>query len=64
MKDEIKEEAKRLSGGMDNPKRWLPHYQTAKKTVKDRLTEVEQKLFEDEVEEWNMNGVPSAVQGE
>jgi len=63
-KDKIQEEAKRLAGGVENNMKWLPHYQTAKKTVKEGLTEEERKSFEDEVEEWKINGIPSVVQGE
>jgi len=63
-KDEIREEAKRLAGGAENNKQWLPHYRAAKKTVKERLTEEERKTFEDEVDEWTTNGVPRAVQAE
>ena len=64
MRDEIKEEAKRLAGGVEDQRQWLPHYQTAKKTVKAQLTEEERKSFEDKVEDWNKNGIPSDVQGE
>jgi len=63
-KDEIQEEAKRLAGGVENNKKWLPYYQTAKKAVKAALTEDERNAFEDEVEEWKTNGIPSVVQGE
>ena len=63
-KDEIQEEAKRLAGGVENNKKWLPYYQTAKKAVKAGLTEEERNAFEDEVEEWKTNGIPSVVQGE
>jgi len=63
-KDEIREEAKRLAGGIENNKKWLPYYRTAKKAVKERLTEEERKMFEDEVDEWTTNGVPSVVQAE
>jgi len=63
-KDEIKEEAKRLARGTENNKKWLLYYQTAKKVVKEGLTEEERKMFEDEVDEWITNSVPSAVQAE
>jgi len=63
-KDEIQEEAKRLAGGVENNRKWLPYYQTAKKAVKAALTEEERNAFEDEVEEWKTNGIPSVVQGE
>ena len=63
-KDEIREEAKRLAGGVENHVKWLPHYQTAKKNVKEGLTARERSAYEEEVEEWKMNGIPSVVQGE
>jgi len=63
-KQEIQEEVKRLAGGAENSKKWLPHYQNAKKAVKEGLTEDEKESIEDEVEEWNTKGVPSAVQAE
>jgi len=63
-KDEIREEAKKLAGGAENNKQWLPYYRTAKKMVKEGLTEEERKMFEDEVDEWTANGVPREVQAE
>ena len=63
-KDEIREEAKRLSGGGENNAKWFPHYQTAKKRVKEGLSMEERNAFEEEVEEWKRNGIPSVVQGE
>ena len=63
-KDEIREEAKRLAGGVETTVKWLPHYQTAKKNVKEGLTARERSAYEEEVEGWKMNGIPSVVQGE
>jgi len=63
-KDEIQEEAKRLAGGVENTVKWFPHYQTAKKKVKEGLSAEERNAFEDEVEEWKRNGIPSVVQGQ
>ena len=54
-KDEIWEEAKMLSRGV---------YQTVKKRVKEGLSVDERNAFEEEVEEWKRNGIPSVVQGE
>lgn len=63
-KEEILEEAKRLSGGSNESKKWLPHYQTAKKIIKEQLSEEERKEFEDEVQKWKTAGVPSEVRAE
>ena len=63
-KVEIQEEVKKLAGGAESSKKWLPHYQNAKRIVKERLTEDEKESIQDEVEEWNTTGVPSAVQAE
>ena len=64
MKNKIREEAKRLAGGVENNAKWLPHYQTAKKMVKEALTAEERNAFEEEAEEWKRSGIPSVVQGE
>ena len=61
---EIQAEAKRLAGGSEDSKKWLPHYQTAKKNVKDELSDEERESIEDEVEEWKTKGIPRAVQAE
>jgi hypothetical protein len=63
-KQEILDEARKLAGGVENSKLWLPHYQAARKAVKETLTAEERKLFEDEAEEWKTNGIPHNVQGE
>lgn len=62
-KAEIQEEAKRLAGGSEDSKKWLPHYQTAKKTVKERLTDEEKEHIEAEVKAWEAGGVPRDIQG-
>jgi len=62
-KDEIQEEAKRLSR-VENNAKWFPHYQTVKKMVKEGLSVEERNAFEEEVEEWKRNRIPSVVQGE
>ncbi len=62
MKVEIQEEVQKLSGNSDDPKKWLPFYQTAKKNIKERLTEEEKQEIEDEVEEWKGSGIPWLVQ--
>ena len=61
-KTEILEEAKIRAGGSEDSKKWLPHYQGAKKAVKEILTDEERRMIEEEVEEWNTKGVPSDVQ--
>jgi len=63
-KEEIQEEAKRLSGGSEESKKWLPHYQMAKKKIKDQLSEEERSQFEAEVQTWKTAGIPRAVQAE
>jgi hypothetical protein len=62
-KAEIQEEAKRLADGSEDSKKWLPHFQTAKRIVKERLTDEEKKEVEDEVKAWEADGVPRDVQG-
>ncbi len=61
-KVEIQEEAKIRAGGSEDSKKWLPHYQGAKKAVKDILTEEERQIIQDEVDEWNSKGIPAEVQ--
>ena len=61
-KTEILEEAKIRAGGSEDSKKWLPHYQGAKKAVKEILTDEERRMIEEEVEEWNTKGVPGEVQ--
>ena len=55
---------KRLSRGVENDAKWFPHYQTVKKRVKEGLSVEDRNAFEEEVEEWKRNGIPSIVQGE
>lgn len=38
--------------------------QTAKKIIKEQLSEEERKEFEDEVQKWKTAGVPSEVRAE
>jgi len=61
-KDEIQELTKRMADGSEDPKKWLPHYQTVKKIVKDGLTEEEISMFEEDVRVWQAIGVPREVQ--
>ena len=61
-KTEILEEAKIRASGSEDSKKWLPHYQGAKKAVKEILTDEERRMIEEEVEEWNTKGVPGEVQ--
>jgi len=62
-KGEIQELAKRMTDGSEDPKKWLPHYQTAKKIVKDGLSEEEISMFEEEeVRVWQVTSVPREVQ--
>ncbi|KAF8955816.1 hypothetical protein BDZ97DRAFT_1926279 [Flammula alnicola] len=63
-KMEIQEEARRLSGGSEDTRKWLPYYQTAKKSIKDTLSEAEREEYEREVEEWKTAGIPKEVQAE
>ena len=61
-KKEIQEEVEKLSGNSEDSKKWLPYYQTAKKNVKERLSEEERKEIEQEVEVWKSSGIPREVQ--
>ncbi|KAF8961700.1 hypothetical protein BDZ97DRAFT_1921028 [Flammula alnicola] len=63
-KMEIQEEARRLSGGSEDTKKWLPYYQTAKKSIKETLSEAERDEYEQDVEEWKTAGIPKEVQAE
>jgi hypothetical protein len=63
-KAEIQEEAKRLAGGSHDPRKMFPHYQTAKRIVKENLSEEEKLLFEEEVKDWKAKGIPREVQAE
>lgn len=51
-----------MAGGSDDPKKWLPHYQRAKKIVKDGLSEEEIEMFEEDVKVWQETGVPREIQ--
>ncbi|KAF8962367.1 hypothetical protein BDZ97DRAFT_1920636 [Flammula alnicola] len=59
---EIQEEARRLSGSSEDIKKWLPYYQTAKKSIKETLSEAEREEYEQDVEEWKTAGIPKEVQ--
>ena len=61
-KIEIQEEVQNLSGNTEDGKKWLPFYQTAKRNIKERLTEEEKQEIEDEVEKWKKTGIPREVQ--
>jgi len=61
-KVEIQEEVQRLAGGTEDSKKWLPYYQTAKKTVKESLSDDEKASFEEDVNKWKIGGVPKEVQ--
>ena len=61
-KGKIQELTKRMADGSEDPKKWLPHYQMAKKIVKDGLTEEEISMFEEDVRVWQATGVPREIQ--
>jgi hypothetical protein len=61
-KSEIQEIVRRMAHGSEDPKKWLPHYQTAKKLVKDGLSEEEREMFEEDVKVWQATSVPREVQ--
>ena len=61
-KAEIQELVRSMAGGSDDPKKWLPHYQRAKKIVKDGLSEEEIEMFEEDVKVWQETGVPREIQ--
>ena len=61
-KREIQEEVEKLSGNAEDSRKWLPYYQTAKKNVKEGLSEEERKEIEMEVDVWKASGIPREVQ--
>ena len=61
-KGEIQELTKKMADGSEDPKKWLPHYQTAKKIVKDGLKEEEISMFEEDVRVWQVTGIPREIQ--
>jgi hypothetical protein len=61
-KTEIQEEVEKLSGNVDDSRKWLPFYQTAKKNIKERLSDEERSEIEQEVREWKQSGIPKDVQ--
>jgi len=63
-KAEIQAEAKELAGGIEDSKKWLPHYQTAKKNIKEQLTNEEKAIIEEEVKVWKEVGIPRKVQAQ
>jgi len=61
-KREIQEEVEKLSGNAEDSRKWLLYYQTAKKNVKEGLSEEERKEIEMEVDVWKASGIPREVQ--
>ena len=51
-----------MADGSEDPKKWLPHYQMAKKIVKDGLTEEEISMFEEDVRVWQVTSIPREIQ--
>jgi hypothetical protein len=63
-KAEIQAEAKRLAGGSEDSKKWLPHYQAAKRTIKENLLDEEKERYEAEAKAWEEEGIPRDIQAE
>jgi hypothetical protein len=61
-KVEIQEEVEKLSGNVEDSRKWLPFFQTAKKNVKERLSQEERSEIEQEVQDWKQTGIPQDVQ--
>jgi hypothetical protein len=64
MRAEIQEEAKRMAGGSEDSKKWLPHFPKARKIIIAQLSEEEREDIEAEVQKWKAEGIPANVQSE
>lgn len=64
MRAEIQEEAKRMAGGSEDSKKWLPHFPKARKVIIAQLSEEEREDIEDEVQKWKAEGIPANIQSE
>ncbi len=49
-------------GAAENNRKWFPFFQTAKKQIKNELSDEETEEYMQEVSEWEKNGVPLDVQ--
>ncbi len=63
-KKEIEELAMSMAGEgtAENNRKWFPFFQTAKKQIKNELSDEETEQYMQEVSEWEKNGVPLDVQ--
>ncbi len=63
-KKEIEELAISMAGegAAENNRKWFPFFQTAKKQIKNELSDEETDEYMQEVSEWEKNGVPLDVQ--